>query len=89
MYTVEDAATGREWFSYHWHPAARSRVVEPHLHISARTDPPDVAAAHYPTGVVTLADVARLLIEEFAVLPTRTDWQRVLDRIRQQLHSGI
>jgi hypothetical protein len=70
----------RELFAYHWHPIGRSHVTTPHLHISGRTEPPELAQAHYPTGPVTLADVVRPLIADFQVPPRRTDWQRILDR---------
>jgi hypothetical protein len=74
-----DGAIGRELFAYHWHPTGHSHVTVPHLHISGRTEPAEIGAAHYPTGPVTLADVVRLLIQDFDVRPRRADWSRVLD----------
>ena len=80
VYQVKNAER-RELFAYHWHPIGRSHVTTPHLHISGRTEPSELAQAHYPTGPVTLADVVRLLIADFQVRPRRTDWQRILDRV--------
>jgi hypothetical protein len=34
---------------------------------------------HLPTGFITLADIVRLLIDEFGVEPLRADWRDVLD----------
>ena len=78
MYQV-DGADGRELFAYHWHPDGRSQETRPHLHISGRTDPAELGDAHFPTGPITLADVARLLIQDFDVRPRRADWSRMLD----------
>ena len=78
MYSV-DHADARELFAYHWHPTGHSHVTRPHLHISGRTEPAELGNAHFPTGPVTLADVVRLLIQDFDVRPRRADWSRVLD----------
>jgi hypothetical protein len=78
MYQVMRADL-RELFAYHWHPSSRSLMIRPHFHISGRTDPAELGDAHYPTGVITLADVVRLLIEDFQVRPRRADWSRTLD----------
>lgn len=77
---------GREILTYHWHPESSSLVTTPHLHLSTRMPPVNVAtrsqvalgAMHIPTGVVTLAQVVRLLITEFGVEPRRPDWEAVL-----------
>lgn len=78
---------GREIVAFHWHEQGKSRVVAPHLHISSRMptidlgprfDPVVLAEMHLPTGLVRLADVVRLLIEEFGVAPRRADWEAVL-----------
>ena len=78
MYQV-DGADERELFAYHWHPVGRSHEVGPHLHISGRTDPAELGDAHFPTGPIILADIVRLLIQDFDVRPRRADWSRVLD----------
>jgi hypothetical protein len=69
----------RELFAYHWHPVSRSHVTGPHLHISGRTEPAELGDAHFPTGLITLGDVVRLLIEDFQMRPRRADWSRILN----------
>ncbi len=76
-----------EILAYHWLPVGVSRLTHPHLHRSKGLPPLDcgpVAAPltltdiHLPTGYVSLADVARLLIAEFGVEPRRADWEALL-----------
>ena len=86
MYTLEDA-DGLEILAYHWHPAGRSPVSEPHLHIGGgagalRTE---LQKAHIATGPVTPVALLSLLIDAFAVRPRRPDWRPVLLRARQAL----
>ncbi|MGI8642910.1 MAG: hypothetical protein ACR2LS_02200 [Thermomicrobiales bacterium] len=78
---------GREILAYHWHPEGVSSVTGPHLHHSGRLQPLDIGARdapvllgemHLPTGIVSLAQVVRLLITEFRVEPRRDDWEAVL-----------
>lgn len=71
---------GREILSYHWHPAARSHVTTPHLHLGmgAASWRPELAKAHLPTGRVTLEDVLLLAIQELDVPPLRGDWRTIL-----------
>lgn len=78
---------GREIVAYHWHPTGESAITRPHMHLSSRMpaidlgprfDPVVLAEMHLPTGRIRLADVVRLLIEEFGVAPQRPDWQAVL-----------
>lgn len=54
--------SGRELLAFHWHPAGRSPVAYPHLHVSAAlrgTTPSGEAAilpldkVHLPTGLVS------------------------------------
>jgi hypothetical protein len=91
-YHVLDAH-GRELLAYHWHPEGVSPVVSPHVHVSnaawllpgppdPSAAPPTLAGIHLPTGPVALADVVRLLIAEFAVVPRRADWETVLRQHR-------
>jgi hypothetical protein len=76
----------REILAYHWHPHGQSPVTVPHLHVSGRIPPIQIAPGeavaladmHLPTGYVGLADVVRLLIVEFRVVPRRHDWESVL-----------
>jgi len=78
----------REIIEFHWHPAGSSPITYPHLHLSGRLAPLDLGPGiepirlgeiHLPTaGMITLADVVRLLITELGVGPRRADWERVL-----------
>lgn len=85
-YLISFSVDGRELVAYQWHPHGRSPVTDPHLHIgpaiagsSMQIGTRTVNRVHFPTGVVTLASMVRLAIEEFGVEPLRTDWQAVLD----------
>ena len=85
--------------AYHWHPDGSSPVTIPHLHVPAAEavvmaqQPGSPRAglkthlgkAHFPTGLIGLEDVAELLIRDFAVVPTRADWQDVLQRNREAI----
>jgi hypothetical protein len=77
----------REILAYHWHPVGLSSITYPHVHLSGRLAPLDtgrgaepvaLGGMHLPTGLVTLADIVRLLITEFGVEPRRDDWATVL-----------
>lgn len=83
-YTLTDDV-GRELFAYHWHPAGRSRVTWPHLHLGPALGELATAAtqAHFPTGPVAIEDVLRLAIRWFGVIPLRQDWDAVLDGTRR------
>lgn len=78
IYTLEDQK-GHEIFSYQWHPADH-RIDFPHLHLGhgAQVRHPGFEKAHLPTGRVSLEEVLRLLIMDFAVRPLRKDWSAVL-----------
>jgi len=84
QYALLDDAS-REYLAYHWHPDGSSHVTQPHLHLgpAAGVAVPELAAAHLPTGPVSLAAVARLAIEAFDVRPLRLDWAAVLGRPEQ------
>jgi hypothetical protein len=70
-------ASGGEILAYHWHPA--TPVARPHLHVSAAWGTArEFSRVHLPTGHVSLAEFALLLIREFAVVPQRSNWRRVL-----------
>lgn len=82
----------REILLYHWHPAGVSPVTDPHLHLSSKLPPIEVASTgrsphkvtlsdmHIRTGHILLEDVVRVLIDEFKVKPLRRDWEEVLAR---------
>jgi hypothetical protein len=86
-------AREREILAYHWHPIGRSAVAYPHMHLSSRIGSIELgpgigsvrlADMHLPTGPVALADVVRLLITEFSVVPRRSDWEAVLRENRDR-----
>ena len=86
QYTLLDA-DHREIVAFHLHPEGSSHVTTPHLHLGAGAGQlrADLAAAHIPTGPITLAAVVRLSIEGFAARPLRRDWDRVLRRCDDEL----
>lgn len=68
---------GGEILAYHWHPA--TQVSYPHLHISAEWGTArEFSRVHLPTGHLALVEFTLLLIREFAVIPQRSNWQRIL-----------
>jgi hypothetical protein len=76
----------REILAYHWHPDGSSWMRTPHAHLSSRIpaipvsggDAIALADMHLPTGFVTVAEIVRLSIVEFRVVPRRDDWEAVL-----------
>jgi hypothetical protein len=79
---------GNELLAYHWHPVGLSHVRTPHLHLGAstvRNDAIPINETHLPTGVVTLPEIVRYLIEEIGVEPNRADWQAILSRVETDL----
>jgi hypothetical protein len=81
QHTLFDADQ-REIVAFHLHSEGRSHITTPHLHLGAGAGQlrPDLGAAHIPTGVVTLAAVARLAIDAFSVRPLRPTWEGILRR---------
>lgn len=79
-YTLSDVDE-REIITYHWHPAGRSAVTYPHLHLglAATVGYAPLAEAHVPTGRVPLEQVLRLAIRDLGVRPLREDWRDVLE----------
>lgn len=79
-YAVEDRVES-EVLSYHWHPAGRSAVTTPHLHLGPASEVglEPLRGSHLPSGRVALEDVIRLAIMEFGVRERRDDWSDVLD----------
>ncbi len=69
----------KELLTYHWHPAARSAVTWPHLHLGAFSHGAGLSRAHLPTGRIALEQVLRLGISDLGVQPRRQDWSAVLD----------
>jgi hypothetical protein len=63
-------------------------VTTPHLHIEAASGiHAALLGAHFPTGVVAIPDLARMLIRDLGVAPRRADWQEVLDQAQASLDS--
>lgn len=79
---------GREVLAWHWQPGLEFAGPDhPHLHVSAAVGFPnalgesakvDLDKLHLPTGPVSLADVVRMLVEEFGVQPLMADWRERL-----------
>jgi hypothetical protein len=71
---------GKVVIAYHWHPAPKFKVRDPHLHLEqgAKVGRAEIHRAHIPTGRVAVEDVIRFVITEFGVEPLRADWDRVL-----------
>jgi hypothetical protein len=74
-----------EFITYHWHPESVQGNRRPHMHVGPAIAGParqvgdlHVHRAHFPTGIVELSSIIRLLIEEFRVDPNRDDWQEIL-----------
>jgi hypothetical protein len=94
--------TGGEIVVYHWEPEGISPVKTPHLHVSAAApvvlpQRPESALAnrrtylnklHLLTGRILLEDVVEMLIREFAAVPLRPDWERVLNDNRAAINGG-
>lgn len=76
-----DGVDGSELIAFHWHPAGRSRITRPHIHLSMvrGADSRLLGAGHVPSGIVQFADVVRFIIVELGVQPTRADWRTILD----------
>jgi hypothetical protein len=81
-YTLEDADE-REIVAFHWHPAGRSPVTRPHLHLGPGCGvEAAVSKVHFPTGRISVGDFLWTLIDGFDVPARRDDWQNVLDASR-------
>lgn len=71
-------AGGPMVLAFHWHPEGLSRVTMPHLHVGGPIQGVDLAKAHVPAGIITLAGVVAFLITDLGVRPSRDDWRTVL-----------
>lgn len=80
----------KEILVYHWHPEGISSVTIPHLHLSPKIQPIQVASAgrtlqsvslaamHIPTSRILLEDVVRALIDDFKVQPLHSRYDQIL-----------
>ena len=82
-YKILDA-DGREIIVYHWHPVEHNPIAFHHLHLEhgAEVGREELQTAHLPTGYVSVADILRLLIFDFGVVPRRGDWEEVINRFQ-------
>jgi hypothetical protein len=93
-YRILDAREA-ELLVFHWHPGSVARGPDfQHLHVSAALSAQVSATIvhrlpldkrHVPTGLVTLADVVRMLIAEFGIAERRRDWPARLARAEATL----
>lgn len=74
---------GGELLAYHWHPQGRGTVVRPHLHVKAdaRGAFGWLGKVHLPTGLIRLAEIVLLAIEDLEVAPIRDDWRAVMEQV--------
>jgi len=81
-YGLHDA-DGREVVAYHWHPNIPHPATFRHLHVGPGSGVRHhrLTKAHLPTGIMTVADMVRVAIVEFAVGPRRRDWEAVLTQV--------
>jgi hypothetical protein len=78
----------REIVVFHWHPGQRSHEHSPHVHLGSAVvdvNSSDIGKTfsrfRIPTGHVSVAQVVRLLLTDFNVVPNRQDWESVLGAI--------
>lgn len=72
-----------EIIAYHWHPG-RGGLSEPHAHVRRYVHPLPLGRVHFPTGFVSLAQFAQLLIREFGVVPRTANREQTLHRAERQ-----
>jgi hypothetical protein len=90
---------GTELLVFHWQPGTRFSGPDfPHLHVSAAlTARVSVTVSqrlpldkrHVPTGLVTPADIVRLLIAEFGAAERHRDWPRRLRRAEPVVRRSL
>jgi hypothetical protein len=88
-----------ELLVFHWQPGSGFSGPDfPHVHVSAALTAQVTAThsqrlpldkRHIPTGLITLADVVRMLIAEFGVAERHRDWPRRLDRAESILRRSF
>lgn len=88
-YYILRESGGPDIFSYQWHPAQRSPITFPHLHLgpAAAVGREELTKAHIPTGRVALEDFIRLLIDHLGVRPLREDWEQALEKSRTEFEA--
>lgn len=77
-YTIRTSAD-QEVLAYHWHPDQTAEMRAHHLHLGPASGANlQVRSAHLPTGFISIARIAELLIRDLGVRPRRQDWDEVL-----------
>jgi len=77
VYELRDR-NGKLVVGLHWHPASRSRVAWPHLHVP-RDTAYNLGKLHPPTGRVSVEAVLRFAIIELEVR-ARRGWETAFER---------
>ena len=88
-----------ELLVHHWQPGAIARGPDfPHVHVSAALSAQVSATAtrrlaldkrHIPTGLVSLADVVRMLIAEFGIAYRHRNWAARLTRAEAAFRGNL
>ena len=88
-YSLEQLDEWSEIIAFHWHPAGRTAITTPHLHLgpAAHVGRGELARAHIPTSRVAIEDFVWLLIQEFGARPQRDDWADVLDAAQETFNE--
>jgi hypothetical protein len=60
-------------------PAAAPLVLPQRPNSAMARRPTYLNQLHLLTGRIVIEDIVEVLIREFAVVPLRTDWERILD----------
>ncbi len=76
-YEIAAGDPTHEFIAFHFHPG-RGRISTPHAHFKTLRDPFPLARAHIPTGIVPLAAVVHMLIDELDAHPLQQNWKRRL-----------
>ena len=86
MYTIQ-LRDPTEVVAYQWHPQRTIDLPYPHVHFGPASARPDSAVrtgelhnVHVPTGLVSIEEVIRLVVDEFQVEPRRPDWEVILEQ---------
>jgi hypothetical protein len=80
-YGLENAAH-KEILMFHWHPETTPENAFPHFHIGSGAGDfrPEIGDIHFPTSRIAFEEFCLLLINEFGVIPERSDAKIVLER---------
>ncbi len=79
----------QEIIAYHWHPGSGRPDGAPHAHFRTLREPVALEKAHFPTGGITFAAIARLLIEDCGAEPLEPGWAAALQRADAALAAAF